>query len=88
MRKEAKEIVGDACSESVPFSFSHKDGGEINKPAAMAYISDLWQRMQDLLESNHDNRVREHNIKHECMHIQCHVYDPSFDLAQWGYSQR
>ena len=44
MRKEAKEIVGDdVCSESVPFSFSHKDGGEI-KPAAMAHISDLWKK--------------------------------------------
>ena len=43
MRQEAKEIVGDdICSESVSFSFSHKDGGEIIKPAAMAYISNLW----------------------------------------------
>lgn len=56
MRQEAKEIVGnDVCSESVPFSFSHKDGGEIIKPAAMAYKSNLWEKIQGLLESNDDN---------------------------------
>ena len=56
MRQEAKEIVGDDVhSESVPFSFTHKDGGEIIKPAAMAYISNLWQKIQGLLESNDDN---------------------------------
>ena len=56
MRQKAKEIVGDdVCSESVPFSFPHKDGGEIIKLAAMAYVSNLWQKIQGLLESNHDN---------------------------------
>jgi hypothetical protein len=56
MRQEAKEIFGDdVCCESVPFSYSHKDGGEIIKPAAMAYISNLWQKIQGLLESNDDS---------------------------------
>lgn len=51
-----QEIVGDdVCSESVPFSFNHKDGGEIIKPAAMAYISNLCEKIQGLLESNDDN---------------------------------
>ena len=56
MRQEARELVGDdVCAERVPFSFSHKDGGEIIKPAAMAYIPDLWAKIQDLLENNDDD---------------------------------
>lgn len=34
MRVEARELVGDNLqSEMVPFSFKHKDGGEIIKEA-------------------------------------------------------
>lgn len=56
MRQEAKELVGeDVCSELVPFSFNHKDGGEVIKPAAMAYISNLWEKIQGLLEANDDH---------------------------------
>ena len=56
MRSEANELVGDnICAEMVPFSFSHKDGGEEIKPAAMAYIPNLWERIKDLLEQNNDN---------------------------------
>ena len=35
MRNECNELIGDA--EKAPFSFSHKDGGEEIRPAAMAY---------------------------------------------------
>ena len=42
MRKETKQLVGDA--ELVPFSFKHKDGGEVVKEAAVAYIPNLWSR--------------------------------------------
>ena len=56
MRNEAKELIDDdICSEMVPFSFSHKDGGEEIKPAAMAYIPNLWKKIEDVLERNNDD---------------------------------
>ena len=56
MRQEAVQLVGDdVMSELVPFSFSHKDGGEVIKAAAMAYIPNLWAKIQDLLEANDDS---------------------------------
>ena len=56
MRQEAARLVGDdVMAELVPFSFSHKDGGEVIKPAAMAYVEDLWAKIQDLLEANDDS---------------------------------
>lgn len=55
MREEAKELVGDNLkAEPVPFSFKHKDGGEIIKEAAMAYIPHLWVKINDLLDQNSD----------------------------------
>ena len=55
MRQEARELVGDEVSaELVQFSFSHKDGGEVIKPAAMAYIPNVWEKIKDLLEKNDD----------------------------------
>ena len=63
MRREARELVGDeVCAELVPFSFSHKDGGEVIKPAAMAYIPDVWAKIQDLLENNDDNHKGYYNM--------------------------
>ena len=38
------------CAEAVPFSFSHSDGGEEIKPAAMAYIPNLWETIEQMLE--------------------------------------
>ena len=56
MRSEAKELVGDNIrAEMVPFSFTHKDGGEEIESAAMAYIPNLWEKIKDLLEQNNDN---------------------------------
>ena len=56
MRKEAEDLIGDdVCAEKVPFSFSHKDGGEEIKPAAMAYIPNLWEKIQQMLERNDDD---------------------------------
>ena len=57
MRQEAADFIGDDIkAEMVPFSFSHKDGGDMVKPAPMAYIPKVWQKVQDLLDqnSNHD----------------------------------
>ena len=43
MRKEARELKGDTLkAELAPFSFKHKDGGEVVKEAAIAYIPNLW----------------------------------------------
>ena len=43
MRKEATALVGqDLVAELVPFTFPQKSGGEEIKPAALAYIPNLW----------------------------------------------
>lgn len=56
MRNEAKKLVGDnICAEMVQFSFTHKDGGEEIKPAAMAYIPNLWGKIYDLLELHNED---------------------------------
>ena len=54
-RKEACALIGDNLkAELAPFSFKHKDGGEVIKQAAIAYIPDLWQKICDLLDQNSD----------------------------------
>lgn len=60
MRSEAKELVDDdsICTEVVPFSFKHKDGGEEIKPAAVAYIPDLWEKIERIIEQNNDNNKK------------------------------
>ena len=68
LRQEARELVGDeVCGELVPFSFSHTDGGEVIKPAAMAYIPDVWAKIQDLLEKNDDNH-KGYNMLYTTLH--------------------
>lgn len=53
LRHEARQLVGnDERLELVPFSFSDKD---VIKPSAMAYISNIRGKIQDLLESNDDH---------------------------------
>ena len=55
-RQEATDLIGDDIkAEKVPFSFSHKDGGDMVKPAPMAYIPKVWQKVQDLLNQNSDH---------------------------------
>ena len=55
MREEAQELVGEnLCAESTPFSFPHKDGGEIIQTAPYAYIPRLWDKVKDLLDQNSD----------------------------------
>ena len=57
MRHDAADLIGDNLhAELVPFSFSHKDGGEEIKEAPMACIPDLWQKVQDLLDQNSDHK--------------------------------
>ena len=59
MRSEAHVLVGDnVCADVLPFSFSHKDGGEVIKPAVTAYIPNLWE---DLLKQNNDNKKCNYN---------------------------
>ena len=55
MRKEATALVGhDLVAELVPFTFPQKSGGEEIKPAALAYIPNLWDKIEDLLQQNDD----------------------------------
>ena len=56
IRNEAKELIGDNMNaELVPFPFTHKDGGEEIKPSPMAYVPNLWEKIQCLLEQNQDD---------------------------------
>ena len=83
MRNEAKELIGECvCSEMVPFSFSHKDGGEEIKPAAMAYIPNLWEKIEDLLERNNDEHKKYKGIQIMYMYpYQLCMQSSSYDLA-------
>lgn len=55
-RVEAKELVGDNLqSEMLPFSFKHKDSGEIIKEAAMALVPNLWRKIKDFLDQSSDH---------------------------------
>ena len=52
MRTISAQIVGDNLkAEAVPLSFRLKDGGEEIRPAPMAYIPNLWQKIEDMLNS-------------------------------------
>ena len=55
MREEAQELLGENLNaELTPFSFLHKDGGEVIKTAPYAYIPRLWDKVKDLLDQNSD----------------------------------
>jgi hypothetical protein len=57
MRVEASELVGENLrSELTPFSFAHKDGGEVIRSAPYAYIPNLWEKVKDMLDKNSDDQ--------------------------------
>ena len=57
MRVEASTLVGEKFSaELTPFSFPHKDGGEVIENAPSAYVVDLWEKISGLLDQNDDNQ--------------------------------
>ena len=59
MRKEAKLLIGDNLkAELVPFSFKHRDGGEIIQEAPMRYIPNLWTKVKDQMDQNSDKTRR------------------------------
>ena len=59
MRKEAKLLIGDSLkAELAPFSFKHRDGGEVIQEAPMAYIPNLWMKIKDQLDQNCDETRR------------------------------
>ena len=63
MRAEAKELLGENLkAELVPLTFKHRDGGEVIKEAAMAYVPDLWLKISNLLDQNSDQSKRYINI--------------------------
>ena len=56
MRKEASELIGDNLgAELTPFSFPHKDGGEVIQNAPNAYVLDLWEKIKAMLDQNSDD---------------------------------
>ena len=56
MRVEASELVGENLgAELTPFTFTHKDGGEVIENAPMAYIPNLWEKIKSLLDQNEDD---------------------------------
>ena len=47
MRKEAKLLIGDnLMAELAPFSFKHRDGGEVIQEALVGYIPKLWMMIR------------------------------------------
>ena len=77
MRQEAKQLLGENLkAELVPLTFKHRDGGEVIKEAAMAYIPDLWLKISELLDQNCDGNKRYiydfqgiSNVKHVHVYI-------------------
>ena len=63
MIAEAKELLGENLkAELVPLTFKHRDGGEVIKEAAMAYVPDLCLKISNLLDQNSDQSKRYINI--------------------------
>ena len=53
LRKSSQGIVGDNLeAEYVPMSFSLKDGNEEIRLTPYAYIPNLWEKMEQLLNDN------------------------------------
>lgn len=53
LRLRAEQLIGDNFkAEMVPLSFKKKNGGNIIKPAPMACIPHLWDRISNVLEQN------------------------------------
>ena len=52
----ASELIGDNLeAELAPVSFSDKDG-EVIKEDPIAYIPHLWEKIEDLLNQNSDDK--------------------------------
>ena len=72
MRAVSNQIVGENLkAEAVPLSFRLKDGGEEIRPAPMAYIPNLWQKIEDMLNES-DNNITEyvtHVYRNACLEL-------------------
>lgn len=60
MRAEAQSLVdgSNLTAEVAPFSFTQKEGGEEIRAAPIAYVPNLWQRIEDLFNQNDDEEKR------------------------------
>ena len=57
MRLKADDLLGDNFkAEMVPLSFKHQNSGNIIKPAPLAYIPHLWDRVENILEQSDAGR--------------------------------
>ena len=72
MRAVSNQVVGENLkAEAVPLSFRLKDGGEEIRPAPMAYIPNLWQKIEDMLNES-DNNITEyvtHVYRNACLEL-------------------
>ena len=57
MRAISAQVVGEnLMAEAVPLTFHLKDGGEEILSAPMAYIPNLWKKVEDMLNES-DNSI-------------------------------
>ena len=57
MRLKADELLSDNFkAEIVPLSFKHQNSGNVIKPAPLAYIPHLWDRVESILERSDAGR--------------------------------
>jgi hypothetical protein len=78
MRKRAKEVIGDgAVVERVALTFPLKNGkgGEEVLMKPFGYISDLWKKVEELLEQNERYKVMSNSIHFICDHSQAWALD-------------
>ena len=53
MRAVSEDIIGENLkADTVPLTFRLKDGGEEILPAPIAYTPNLWQKIEDMLNSS------------------------------------
>ena len=74
MRAVSAQVVGENLkTEAVPLSFCLKDGGEEIRPAPMAYIPNLWQKIEDMLNES-DNNITEYTQNNTCLGLGVFLY--------------
>ena len=56
MRMASAELLGENLEAvTTPLTFKLKDGGEEVLPAPMAYVKDLWAKVEDVLNHSDDS---------------------------------
>ena len=72
MRKTSEDILGENLEAlTAPLTFRLQDGGEEIHPAPMAFVPNLWVKIEELLNHNDD---REQGYIHELAYITPNLY--------------